>query len=56
MFYICVSQSEVVQQELKTSTVVLQTSSMELKDSHQSLRNLELELQAIIAMVITKAK
>ncbi|KAJ8414403.1 hypothetical protein AAFF_G00052730 [Aldrovandia affinis] len=44
------SKSEVVQQELQTSTVVLQTSSMELKDSQHSMRNLELELQAMISM------
>ncbi|KAG5854982.1 hypothetical protein ANANG_G00043850 [Anguilla anguilla] len=44
------TKSETVQQDLKVSTEVLQTSSVELKDSQSSMRNLELELQGLLSM------
>ncbi|KAJ8364474.1 hypothetical protein SKAU_G00133050 [Synaphobranchus kaupii] len=44
------SKSEAVQQDLKVSTEVLQTTSVELKDSQSSLCNLELELQGLLSM------
>ncbi|KAJ8364600.1 hypothetical protein SKAU_G00134310 [Synaphobranchus kaupii] len=44
------SKSQAVQHDLKVSTEVLQTASVELKDSQSSLRNLELELQGLLSM------
>ncbi|KAG7492331.1 hypothetical protein MATL_G00013130 [Megalops atlanticus] len=44
------NKTEVVQQEIKSSTEVMQTSSMELKDGQNTVRNLELELQSLISM------
>ncbi|XP_036378282.1 keratin, type I cytoskeletal 13-like [Megalops cyprinoides] len=44
------NKSEVVQREMKSSAEVIQTSSMELKDGQNTVRNLELELQSLISM------
>ncbi|KAI1896490.1 hypothetical protein AGOR_G00095320 [Albula goreensis] len=47
------TKTDAMQQELKSSTDFLQTSSLELKDGQNSLRTLELELQALMAMKLS---
>lgn len=44
-------QAEVVQQEVSSSTEVLQTTSVELKSGQSTGRDLELELQCPLSVV-----